>query len=74
MAELSDRVARVAARCGQIVVGFGYNHGGALDEPNRPEGPQSSNLYVKDLPPGIKEDQLSSTFSQLGQVAECRML
>merc|ERR1712232_1507026 len=44
------------------------------DREERPEGPPSTNLYVKDLPIGITEDQVMSLFSQVGQVEECRVL
>jgi len=43
-------------------------------ENDRPEPPPSDNLYVKDLPPGITEDEVHATFSKVGSVVECRVL
>jgi len=44
------------------------------DECQRNEGPPSDNLYVKDLPPGISEQEVTNTFARYGQVMECRVL
>jgi len=44
------------------------------EDNTRPEGPPSDNLYVKDLPPGITEEEVTSTFAKYGQVMECRVL
>mmetsp|Transcript_20308 Transcript_20308/g.53833 ORF Transcript_20308/g.53833 Transcript_20308/m.53833 type:complete len:468 (-) Transcript_20308:177-1580(-) len=44
------------------------------EEDSRPEGPPSDNLYVKDLPPGITEDEVFATFSKAGQVVDCYVL
>merc|ERR1719401_2490142 len=38
------------------------------------EGPPSDNLYVKDLPPNISEEQVTRTFAAFGRVVECRVL
>jgi len=43
-------------------------------EPDRPEPPQSDNLYVRDLPPGITDDEIHATFSKVGSVVESRVL
>jgi len=43
-------------------------------EAERPEPAPSDNLYVKDLPPGISEEEVHATFSKVGSVVECRVL
>mmetsp|Transcript_72382 Transcript_72382/g.151050 ORF Transcript_72382/g.151050 Transcript_72382/m.151050 type:complete len:899 (+) Transcript_72382:109-2805(+) len=43
-------------------------------ENERPEPAASDNLYVKDLPPGISEEEVHATFSKIGSVVECRVL
>eukprot|EP00425_Heterocapsa_triquetra_P002078 CAMPEP_0195053748 /NCGR_PEP_ID=MMETSP0448-20130528/2783_1 /TAXON_ID=66468 /ORGANISM="Heterocapsa triquestra, Strain CCMP 448" /LENGTH=906 /DNA_ID=CAMNT_0040083087 /DNA_START=73 /DNA_END=2793 /DNA_ORIENTATION=+ len=44
------------------------------NDDSRPEGPPSDNLYVKDLPPGITEDEVFAAFSKVGQVVDCYVL
>jgi len=44
------------------------------DGPEKPEPPQSDNLYVKHLPIGTTEENLQETFSPCGEVAEVRIL
>jgi len=44
------------------------------DEPDRPEGPPSENLYVKHWPVGITEEDVKATFAKAGEVVECRLL
>jgi RNA recognition motif-containing protein len=65
---------------------FGFGKGGkgmkggsgwvwtSNSESDRPEPEPHDNLYVKNLPPGIKEDEVIKTFSQAGEVVECRVL
>eukprot|EP00405_Crypthecodinium_cohnii_P025364 CAMPEP_0206496016 /NCGR_PEP_ID=MMETSP0324_2-20121206/49068_1 /ASSEMBLY_ACC=CAM_ASM_000836 /TAXON_ID=2866 /ORGANISM="Crypthecodinium cohnii, Strain Seligo" /LENGTH=916 /DNA_ID=CAMNT_0053980773 /DNA_START=145 /DNA_END=2895 /DNA_ORIENTATION=+ len=40
----------------------------------KPEPSPSDNLYIKDLPPGITEEQVHQTFAKIGPVVECRVL
>jgi len=58
--------------------GYGMGKGGVPelreDGPERPEPPQSDNLYVKHLPIGVTEDNLKDTFSACGSVEEVRIL
>jgi len=58
--------------------GTGFGKGGVPelreDGPERPEPPQSDNLYVKHLPLGVTEENLRETFSTCGEVAEVRVL
>mmetsp|Transcript_85322 Transcript_85322/g.150674 ORF Transcript_85322/g.150674 Transcript_85322/m.150674 type:complete len:335 (-) Transcript_85322:338-1342(-) len=44
------------------------------EEPEKPEGPPSDNLYVKHLPVGITEEDVKATFGKCGEVADCRLL
>lgn len=44
------------------------------NESERPEPEPHDNLYIKNLPPGIKEDEVVKTFSEAGDVVECRVL
>mmetsp|Transcript_118713 Transcript_118713/g.205385 ORF Transcript_118713/g.205385 Transcript_118713/m.205385 type:complete len:329 (-) Transcript_118713:338-1324(-) len=44
------------------------------EEPEKPEGPPSDNLYVKHLPVGITEEDVKATFGKHGEVADCRLL
>lgn len=44
------------------------------NESERPEPPPHDNLYVKNLPPGIKEEEVCATFGTEGDVVECRIL
>lgn len=44
------------------------------DGPERPEPPPSDNLYVKHLPLGITEEDVRTTFSPCGEIAELRIL
>lgn len=44
------------------------------DEPEKPEGPPSENLYVKHWPVGVTEDDIKATFQKAGEVVECRLL
>mmetsp|Transcript_13464 Transcript_13464/g.21224 ORF Transcript_13464/g.21224 Transcript_13464/m.21224 type:complete len:948 (+) Transcript_13464:94-2937(+) len=43
-------------------------------ENDRPEPEPHDNLYIKNLPPGIKEEEVISTFGTEGDVVECRVL
>lgn len=63
----------------------GWGGGGAMwapapkllpreDEPERPEGPPSENLYVKHWPVGVTEEDVKATFAKAGEVVECRLL
>lgn len=62
---------------------FGGKGAGWVWQPNgnarksgneKPEPAPSDNLYVKDLPPGITEEEVHSMFSKVGSVVECRVL
>jgi len=44
------------------------------NESDRPEPEPHDNLYVKNLPPGIKEEEITETFAEAGDVSECRVL
>merc|ERR1719326_2267596 len=44
------------------------------NERERTEPDPHDNLYVKNLPPGIKEEEIIATFAEAGEVAECRVL
>merc|ERR1740130_1988321 len=44
------------------------------NESERPEPEPHDNLYVKNLPPGIKEEEIIETFAEAGEVVECRVL
>lgn len=44
------------------------------NESDRPEPEPHDNLYVKNLPPGIKEEEVIATFRTVGDVVECRLL
>jgi RNA recognition motif-containing protein len=44
------------------------------EEPEKPEGQPSENLYVKHLPVGVTEEQIKDTFQKVGTVEECRLL
>mmetsp|Transcript_11998 Transcript_11998/g.19696 ORF Transcript_11998/g.19696 Transcript_11998/m.19696 type:complete len:945 (-) Transcript_11998:60-2894(-) len=43
-------------------------------ETERPEPEPHDNLYIKNLPPGIKEDEVIKMFGTEGDVVECRVL
>jgi len=43
-------------------------------EDRRPEGPPSQNLYIKDLPPAVSEEQVTALVSKHGRITECRVL
>jgi RNA recognition motif-containing protein len=43
-------------------------------ENERPEPEPHDNLYVKNLPPGIKEEEVTAAFAKIGEVVECRVL
>jgi len=43
-------------------------------ESDRPEPPPHDNLYIKNLPPGINEEEVTKCFSEAGDVVECRVL
>jgi len=44
------------------------------NEKEKPEPEPHDNLYVKNLPPGLSEEEVTETFSKAGQVTECRIL
>eukprot|EP00448_Togula_jolla_P010438 CAMPEP_0170595868 /NCGR_PEP_ID=MMETSP0224-20130122/14797_1 /TAXON_ID=285029 /ORGANISM="Togula jolla, Strain CCCM 725" /LENGTH=724 /DNA_ID=CAMNT_0010920089 /DNA_START=120 /DNA_END=2294 /DNA_ORIENTATION=+ len=44
------------------------------DSDQRPEPDPCDNLYVRDLPPGVTEEELHATFSKFGLVVESRVL
>merc|ERR1740127_298342 len=54
--------------------GWSSTSGGGEDPGAKREGPPSDNLYVKDLPPNISEEQVTKTFASCGRVVECRVL
>merc|ERR1719191_1974872 len=59
--------------------GFGSWGGGGWvwtnqNESERPEPEPHDNLYVKNLPPAIKEEEIIETFAEAGEVSECRVL
>merc|ERR1740138_1013768 len=59
--------------------GFGSWGGGGWvwtnqPESDRPEPEPHDNLYIKNLPPSIKEDEVIKTFGTEGDVVECRVL
>lgn len=43
-------------------------------ENERPEPEPHDNLYIKNLPPGIKEEEVTAAFAKIGEVVECRVL
>lgn len=43
-------------------------------ESERPEPEPHDNLYVKNLPPGVSEEEITETFAEAGDVVECRVL
>lgn len=47
---------------------------GGQQESDRPEPEAHDNLYIKNLPPGIKDEEVVTTFSEAGDVVECRVL
>lgn len=44
------------------------------EEVEKPEGPESENLYIKHLPVGATEEDVTATFQKAGEVAECKVL
>jgi len=44
------------------------------NETERPEPDPHDNLYIKNLPPGIKEEEVTAAFAKVGEVVECRVL
>merc|ERR1719183_3432045 len=59
--------------------GFGPWGGGgwvwsSQNESDKPEPEPHDNLYIKNLPPGMKEEEIIETFAKAGEVIECRVL
>lgn len=59
---------------GWPAIGWVWQPSGRTKGGDRPEPAPHENLYVKDLPPGITEDEVHSTFSKVGQVLGSRVL
>lgn len=63
---------------GWTYVKGGYGKGGVPelreDGPEKPEPPQSDNLYVKHLTIGVTEESVKEAFAGCGEVAEVRIL
>lgn len=53
--------------------GKSSNKGGA-DKEEREEPEPHDNLFVKNLPPGITEEEMCAVFAKIGDVVECRVL
>jgi len=52
----------------------GYKGGSGGDKQfDRPEGEPNDNLYVRDLPPDVTEEQVLEMFARAGHVLECRV-
>jgi len=55
-------------------VGWVWQPSGRSASGDRPEPDPHENLYVKDLPPGVTDDEVHATFSKVGQVLMSRVL
>jgi len=76
---MKGMMAMFGGKGGKGGKGFGDWGGGGWvwtnqNESEKPEPEAHDNLYVKNLPPGIKEEEIIETFAEAGEVVECRVL